>query len=138
MLGLTAALYLWQEPKIKPIEKVRLARLKQRADSLVGKTSEEIYYYLITADEKDRNTLMSLKAFFPYPAIKRALSIAFLLSLVFGVAERIVSPKVISSMGLKMSIADISSIILLPIWLFIGYKLWGEFKYMKEVIRRFS
>ncbi|MBK8760794.1 MAG: hypothetical protein IPM03_10230 [Sulfuritalea sp.] len=136
MLGLTAALYLWQEPKIKPLEEMRLARLKERADSLANRNADEIYRYLLTADEKDRNILMSVKAFSPYPAIRWALGIAVVLSLAFGLAARLAPPDSFSRFGI--SIADISSIVHIPIWFYVGYQLWGEFRYMKEVTKRFS
>jgi hypothetical protein len=138
MLGLAAALYLWQEPKIKPLEEMRLARLKERAESLANRKLEEIYAYLLTADERDRNILMSVKAFSPYPSIRWALGIALFLSLVFGIAVRLVPPNILSRFGVEASVADISSIVLIPIWFYVGYKLWGEFRYMKDVIKRFS
>ena len=138
MLGLTAALYLWQEPKIKPLEELRLKRLKERADALANRNADDIYNYLVTADEKDRNILMSVKAFSPYPAIRWALGIALVLSLVFGLAGRLAPQGGFSWFGTVISIADISSIILIPIWFYVGYLLWEEFRYMKEVTKRFS
>lgn len=138
MLALTVALYLWQEPKIEPIEEKRLNKLREKADSLANRTEEEVFDYLVVADEKDRNILMSVKAFSPYNSIKWALGISLFLSLAFGLASRFYSGNSFSVFGLEISINDMASIVLVPIWFFIGYQLWGEFKYMKDIIERFK
>lgn len=127
ILSLAASLYVWQEPKMIPLEKQREALLRKRAESLVNSPVDEIYNYLYTAIRDDRNILIPIRAYPNYPYIRWSIFASGILSIVFGLDQTNAFPA-----GIR-SLADI---LLGTLWTIAGTFIWIEFSYIQGLIKR--
>lgn len=127
MLSLAASLYVWQEPKMIPLEKQREALLRKRAESLMNCHVDEIYNYLYTAIRDDRNILIPIRAYPNYPYIRWSLFASMILSFVFGLDQTNAFPAGIQSLA---------NILLGTLWTVAGIFIWIEFSYMQGLIKR--
>ena len=144
LIGVASALYGWQEPRMKGLERGRKNVIQKTVKDLfvsgnLQVVKKDVHVFLADGYVKHKDLLMPIQQFLPYRKIKWCLGGAMFLATVCALfQEKMTLIHIINSPYFTLSVNDgmTSAIILLCSW--PAKWLFDEFRYMQRIIKLFD
>ncbi len=144
LMATAIAMYFWQEPRMKGLENGRKQLLKKLIDELFdsGKLDEAraaVHKLLHDDYMANKDLLMPIQKFLPYPRIKWFLGLAMLFATISALFHATLSKTYIVNLQMfSVSANDIVITVVLGLCALPSWWLYDEFRYMRRIIDLFD
>ena len=144
LIAITSALYFWQEPRMKSLEKGREKLIQKTVEEIVKHsdiqvTRKAVHNFLMDAYIEHKHLLMPIQKFLPYRRITWCLIAAMVLATICALfQERMIIISIFNNNYFSLSLNAALTTSIVIFCAFPAKWLFEEFRYMKHVISLFD
>jgi hypothetical protein len=144
VVGLSVALYAWQEPRMKALEKGRKNRLQKVIHELFNQNDlkvahDKVYKFLDDGYSNHKDILMPIRKFRPYRKIAFCIVGAFFFATISALLQiQLQAIYIIKSASFSLSINDFAIYSMIFLCALPSRWLYIEFRYMQRIINLFD
>lgn len=143
LIGLTATLYGWQEPRIKKLEKGRMKRLKQIVNDLfvseeVITAKNHVHKFFTDNYVTHKDVLMPIQKLQPYRKVGWCIVGALIAATLAALFEAKLQESNVNVVGFSISANDAITALIIFLCALASRWLYDEFWYMRRIINLFD
>lgn len=144
LIGVTAALYSWQEPRIRKLEKGRMKCLQQIVSDLFisedhGATKSNMYKFLADSFSTHKDVLMPIQKLQPYRKVGWYILCALVTATISALFEvKLQGWYIVNVVGFSISANEAITATMVFLCTLASRKLHDEFQYMRRIINLFD
>ena len=145
------ALYFWEEPKVRDLERLRREKIVEAVGKLVielgprkqiNSLKEELSEFIYTAYDNDKYLVMPVISLLPHRKIFILLAVAFTTSIAWGFmvnsASSTINPLVAQNNLFQLNLSHLFAVIAIICMSIASFYGYNEFRYVIQITKKFD